>query len=226
MSKDGKLKQFDIIITNPPFGSKIKVKHKHILEKYDLGHKWKNDEKIEGENSTKETDPQILFIELCLNLLKEGGKMAIVLPDGIFGNPTDDYIRQYIKNKAKIIAIIDCHHTSFMPHTHTKTSVLILEKWGSQQQRNYPILMSIVEKCGHYNRGKDLIIKDKNGNEIIDEEFSKFTEIYKTNKDGVITEYNRLGFTLYEQELKNNILIPRYYNPETVRGNCRTKKRI
>lgn len=215
MTKDGKLKQFDIIITNPPFGSKIKVKHKHILEQYELGYKYDKDNN--KTTTTKETDPQILFIELCFNLLKDGGRMAIVLPDGVFGNPTDEYIRQFIKKRGQILAIIDCHHTSFMPHTHTKTSVLIIQKWQNKKVSNYPILMSIIEKCGHDNRGNDLVIQDENGNEMLDEEFSEFTKIYKNNPSRVIKEYDRKGFTIYENSLKNDILIPRYYNPETTK---------
>ena len=220
MGDDKKLKKFDIIITNPPFGTKIKIKNKNILEKYDLGHKWKDGVKT---NSIKHTDPQILFIELCLNLLKDGGRMAIVLPDGIFGNPTDEYIREYIKKKAEILAIIDCPHSSFMPHTHTKTSVLIIKKWNGTTTNNYPIIMSVIDKCGHDNRGNDLSIKDENGcnifdkqgNCILDEEFSKFTQIYKNSPHRVIKEYDKLAFSIYENKLKNDILVPRYYNPET-----------
>lgn len=214
MLKEGKLKKFDYVITNPPFGSKIKIKHKHILRQYDLGYKYNK----EGSktNTEKETDPQILFIELCMKLLKDGGKMAIVLPDGIFGNPSDNYIREFIKEKCKILAIVDCTHTSFMPHTHTKTSVLIVEKWNGEKTNNYPVLMSVVEKCGHDNRGKDLYKKDENGHDALDEEFSIFSSIYKNNTTRVIADgFNKLGFTVYEGNLKKNILVPRYYNPET-----------
>ncbi|MCW5962310.1 MAG: N-6 DNA methylase [Pyrinomonadaceae bacterium] len=212
-----KLKKYDVILSNPPFGSKIKVKHKHILKQYDLGYKWKRDKENDvwvKTCKTKETEPQILFIELCLKLLEDGGRMAIVLPDGIFGNPTDGYIRQWIKDKAEIIAVIDCSHNTFMPHTHTKTSVLILKKWGKTKQKNYPIMMSVVEKCGHDPRGNETYI---DGGEIktIEEEFSKVSEIYKSYPSRVIKDYDRLGFTLYEQSLKNDILIPRYYDPET-----------
>ncbi len=219
-TKDDQIKTFDVILTNPPFGSNIKIKHKEILDNYELGHKWrKNKEtgKWEKTNATKETEPQILFVELCLNLLKDGGRLAIVLPDGVFGNPTDSYIREWIKEKAEIVAVIDCPHTTFMPHTHTKTSVLILKKWEKVKKTNYPILFSIVEKCGHDNRGKDLYIKDKNGAEVKDEEFSKAVKIYYDNENRIIKNYNRLGFTQYEGKLKRGILIPRYYNPDTIK---------
>ncbi len=219
LTTDGnKLKKFNIILTNPPFGSKIKIKHQDILERYDLGHEWKENKEEKRwikTNKTKETEPQILFIELCLRLLEDGGRMAIVLPDGIFGNPTDGYIRQWIKDKAEILAVIDCPHTTFMPHTHTKTSVLILKKWERTKSSNYPIFMSIVEKCGHDNRGKEIYKKDEKGKEILDEEFSEAAKIYLNYPSRVIKQYNRLGFTFYEENLKNGILIPRYYDPDT-----------
>ncbi|MEM3074971.1 MAG: N-6 DNA methylase [Candidatus Pacearchaeota archaeon] len=219
LAEDGKekKKKFDVILTNPPFGSKIKIKHEHILKKYDLGHKWefKNGKWIKT-SSTKETEPQILFIELCLNLLEDGGRMAIVLPDGIFGNPTDGYIREWIKDKAEILAVVDCPHTTFMPHTHTKTSVLFLKKWGKSKNQNYPIFMSVVEKCGHDNRGNEIYKKD-NKDEIKDEEFTEVAEIFNKNKSRIIKGFDRLGFTLYEGNLRNGILIPRYYDPDTIK---------
>src|SRR5690606_14397486 len=64
--------KFDMIFTNPPFGAKVKVETE-IASRYHL--------------SKYSTAPEVLFIEACYDYLKEGGKMAIVLPDGILGNP-------------------------------------------------------------------------------------------------------------------------------------------
>lgn len=227
LTENGKIKTYDVIMTNPPFGKNIKVKHDYILKEYDLGHKWKYSEGEGGwkkTNEIKETEPQILFLELCLNLLRDGGRLAIVLPDGMFGNPTDGYIREWIKDKAEILAVIDCSHNTFMPYTHTKTSVLILKKWGKTRQKNYPIMMSIVEKCGHDTRGKEIYKKNEEDEEILDEEFSKATEIYKKNLNRVIKGFDRLGFTLYEGNLVNGILIPRYYDPDIVKEIERLKQ--
>lgn len=213
------LKKYNVILTNPPFGTKIKVHHEHILKKYDLGHKWKFDKETDKwvkTNKTKNTEPQILFIERCLNLLEDGGRMAIVLPDGIFGNPTDGYIREWIKDKAEILAVIDCPHNTFMPHTHTKTSVLVLKKWKQSKQKNYPVMMSVVEKCGHDTRGNEVYIK-QGEKEVLDEEFSKTASIFKQHPNRIIKGFNRLGFTLYEQDLIDGILIPRYYDPDTIK---------
>lgn len=225
LTNNGKLKKFDVILTNPPFGSKIKVKHEHILKQYDLGYKWEcKDGEWKKLNKTKETEPQILFIELCLNLLEDGGRMAIVLPDGIFGNPTDGYIREWIKDKAEIMAIVDCPHTTFMPHTHTKTSVLFVKKWSNQKNKNYSIMMSVVDKCGHDNRGNEVYSLNENNEEVLDEEFSQVIEIYKKSPSRVIKGFDRLGFTIYEGNLKEGILIPRYYDPDTIKEIERLEK--
>ncbi|HEC88376.1 MAG TPA: hypothetical protein ENI52_03575 [Thermoplasmata archaeon] len=218
---DETLKQFDIILTNPPFGAKIKIIDEDVLENYDLGHRWKkkgeaSEEKWKITGTVKKTEPQILFIERCLDFLKPGGRMAIVLPDGIFGNPTDGWVRQWIKDKAEILAIIDCPPETFMPHTHTKTSVLFLRKWDGVKKKNYPIFCGIVKKCGHDARGNDIfkIIEEE---EILDEEFSEITQNFLDSNDRIVKGFNRKGFTLYEGKLKNGILIPRYYNPDTVK---------
>jgi type I restriction enzyme M protein len=121
------LESFDIVLTNPPFGSNIKVEGEEKLKQYDLAFQWKKTKTQQGLTKSNLKDkeaPQILFIERCLQLLKEGGKMAIVLPDGIFGNETESYVRNWILNNAKIVAIIDIPLETFLPHTGTKTSVL------------------------------------------------------------------------------------------------------
>ncbi|MFX1243176.1 MAG: class I SAM-dependent DNA methyltransferase, partial [Promethearchaeota archaeon] len=98
---------FDYIFTNPPFGVKIPINNKEVLSDYKLGHVWKNtNNKWEMHNKlAKQQAPQVLFIERCVQLLKYGGKLAIVLPEGIFGNPTDRYIWEYLTSMGKILGI-------------------------------------------------------------------------------------------------------------------------
>ena len=126
-----KMEYFDVVMTNPPFGSKIPVKGEEILKQYDLGHSFEEDKKtgkyIKDKLKQKET-PQILFIERCLQLLTTNGKLAVVLPDGILGNDSLVYLREWILDKAQILAAIDVPIETFMPYTSTKTSILILRK--------------------------------------------------------------------------------------------------
>ena len=151
---------FDVLLTNPPFGSTIKVEGEEKLKQFNLAHQWKKkkiDNEFEKNNLKDKEAPQILFIERCLQLLRDGGKMAIVLPDGIFGNETESYVRNWILQNAKIIAIIDVPLETFLPHTGTKTSILILQKVEKEKiKENYPIFLSIAEYCGHDRRGKEI----------------------------------------------------------------------
>src|SRR5699024_6934179 len=113
---------------NPPFGSKIPITGTELLRQYNFGHIWKYDKKEMNweKGKLKESEsPQILFIERCLQLLKPGGKLGIVLPDGILGNDKLGYIREYLLKNAKLMAVIDVPIETFMPHTSTKTSVII-----------------------------------------------------------------------------------------------------
>ncbi len=157
---------FDIAVTNPPFGSNIPIKGEETLKQFNLGHKWKfdkNSKKWIKQNSLNNkgkkggVEPQILFIERCLQFLKVGGKVGIVLPDGIYGNDQLGYIREFLRANAKIIAIIDVPSETFQPNTSTKTTILIAEKIEPNTEvKNHHIFMAICEKCGHDRRGNPL----------------------------------------------------------------------
>lgn len=112
---------FDILMANPPFAGDIK--ESKILARYELG---KN---ANGKTQSK-VGRDILFIERNLDMLKPGGRMAIVLPQGRFNNSSDKYIREFIAQRARILAVVGLHQNVFKPHTGTKTSVLFLQKWG------------------------------------------------------------------------------------------------
>lgn len=176
----------DIIMTNPPFGKKCVIDDKKILQHYKLGHKWEKDPQGNWQVTNKIDEsrtPDILFIERCLDLLKPGGRMAIVLPDGILGNDGLEYVRHFILTEADIVAIIDCPVESFLPSTDTKTSLLILKKKKSKGlPQTFESFMAIPKSCGHDRRGKELYIRDENGDIVmsngvpkIDNDFEEVT---------------------------------------------------
>lgn len=168
------LNSFKVLLTNPPFGAKIPIKGESLLKQYELGHKWKfNKDEDRWEITNKLWDkqpPQILFIERCIRLLEEGGRMGIVLPDGLLGNISDGYIRQFIRDNCKLLGVIDCPVETFQPSTSTKTSILLLQKKEGKKEK-YPIFMAVAKKCGHDRRGKE--IQDDDFPEVINE-FNKF----------------------------------------------------
>lgn len=122
----------DLILTNPPFGSKIPIDDPAILDQFDLGHHWDYDEDADvWVKSTRTTSrpPEILFIERCVQLLKpETGRAALVLPDGILGSPGLGFVRQWILAHTTILASVDLHPDTFQPGTSVQTSVLVLQR--------------------------------------------------------------------------------------------------
>ncbi len=153
---------FALLLTNPPFAGEIRdqaMLRQYFFSKDKRGH-LKN--KVERH---------ILFIERCLDFLKPGGRMAIVLPQGILNNTNTEYVRNWLFDKARILAVIGLHGNTFKPHTGTKTSVLFLQKWqkGKQPPKDYPIFMAVSKKPGKDNSGEYVYKKDKFGNKLLDE---------------------------------------------------------
>lgn len=155
------LGSFDIVVTNPPFGSRIPVTGEELLSQYSLGRLWKTRKEADKTDYVRTSrlkpfeSPQILFIERCLDFLREGGRMAIVLPEGVLGNTATGYVRRFIRNKAEVVAIVDCPLETFLPSTPTKVCILVLQKLGKPQERS--VFMAIAQKCGHDRRGVPLI---------------------------------------------------------------------
>lgn len=160
--KQNKEFNFDIIMANPPFAGD--VKETRILGKYELG---KNSQ---GKMQNK-VGRDILFIERNLDFLKPGGRMAIVLPQGRFNNSSDKYIRDFIAERCRILAVVGLHVNTFKPHTGTKTSVLFVQKWDDElcpKKEDYPIFFATQQKKGKDNSGDKIYVKLSDGSNTLD----------------------------------------------------------
>lgn len=154
--------EFDIVMANPPFAGDIK--ESRIIHKYDLGFNDKN-------KAVNKIGRDILFIERILNMLKDGGRMAIVLPQGRFNNTSDKRIREYISQYARILAVVGLHGNTFKPHTGTKTSVLFAQKWDDElcpKVEDYPIFFAVSEKGGKDSSGDYIYVKGEDGLDKLD----------------------------------------------------------
>ena len=217
-----RLGTFNVVLTNPPFGSKILIKGQQVLAQYDLGHRWRRDK--ESGVSMKTTalyddqSPQLLFLERCLQLLKSDGRMGIVLPESIFGNPTYEHVITFLRSRAKIVGVVslpeELFKTSGKGGTHTKTCILFIEK--TLPVEDYDILMSVVRWCGHDSRGNPTLRKNNDGSEtLLDDVPSvalRFDEL-RNSEDGVL-KFTKLGFRLRASQVRNNIFVPKYYDPD------------
>ena len=154
---------FDILMANPPFAGDIK--ETRILAKYELGKK-------NGGKYQTAVGRDILFIERNLDFLKPGGRMAIVLPQGRFNNSSDKYIREFIAEKCRILAVVGLHGNVFKPHTGTKTSVLLLQKWDDTlcpKVEDYPIFFATMQEPSKDNSGEKIYLptRDTHGHLIV-----------------------------------------------------------
>lgn len=166
------LGSFDIVFTNPPFGSRIPIDDPHVLDQFELT-------RFEATSPRSSMPPEQLFIERCWQLLKPGGRLAIVLPDSILSNPGLTFIRRWIFKRCRIIASIDLPQETFEPFTGTKTSILILQKKSEQQMKleeasgrieDYEVFMTIPQAVGHDRRGQPVYLRTPEGEIIWQEE--------------------------------------------------------
>ncbi len=127
---------FDFIITNPPFGSTIRQTEQAYLKTYQLGKKEEDWLAIAArQQDTRDgQSTEVLFIEQDYKFLKEGGYLAIVLPDGILTNSSMQYVRTQIEDWFRIVAVISMPQTAFAANgAGVKSSVLFLKKWTKEQ---------------------------------------------------------------------------------------------
>lgn len=170
---------FDLLLTNPPFAGEII--DRTVLNAYELA---KNDK---GKLRNK-MERHILFIERALNLVKPGGRLAIVLPQGVLNNTNMEYIRNWIFDKARILAVVGLQVNTFKPHTGTKTSVLFLQKWAKDEKSldDYPIFMAVSKKSGKDNSGDYVYKKDEKGEIAFD---SKGNKVLDHDLDQIADEF-------------------------------------
>ena len=155
-SADNAQGKFDMIFTNPPFGAKVEV-----------------DVEIARRYALNSNAPEVLFIEACYNFLKPGGKMGIVLPDGILGNPNTESVRKWILENFKLLASVDLPVETFLPQVGVQASLLFLQKKTAEEllipldKEDYDVFMAIVEQVGKDRRGVPIYKKDEDGAEIL-----------------------------------------------------------
>ena len=172
----------DVVMTNPPFGSNIPITSPNILSDYELARVWERTEDGGFRNTGRlqgSVAPEVLFIERCLDWLKPGGRMGIVLPDGILGNPGDEYIRWWILRHCWVLGSVDLPVEVFIVEANVNilTSLLFLKKKTQQEIQaedlgaaaDYPVFMAVAEKVGFDRRGNTLFRKSPDGEEIVEE---------------------------------------------------------
>ncbi len=214
--------QFDVVLTNPPFGNKGKVEDQRILKAYMLARRWNKN----GEHEWKPSNivlpgqsPDILFIEQCLKFLKPGGRMAIVLPDGILQNVSNSSVRHWIRVHAQVMAVVSIPQEAFVPYgTGIKTSLLLLQKNPASQKQF--CFMAHLEKIGYDVKAQPIYKKDSLGRPLknaqgillVDNDVETIAGAYASFKHNASIQATEKIYTIPNADL-NSRLDAEHYRP-------------
>lgn len=212
---------FDVVLTNPPFGSKGKVEDQKILKSYLLARKW-NKSSSNGWEVSKTVlagqSPEILFIEKSIKLLRAGGLMAIVLPDGLLQNISNGHIRYWLRSQARILGVISIPQEAFIPYgTGIKTSLLVVQKLPAN---NDSCFMAQIKKMGYDVKGQTLykrnesgvVARTKSGLPIVDDDIDDISKSFTSFINGEF-EQNSDCVYVVQNDLLNSRLDAEHYLP-------------
>ena len=195
-----------VSFSNPPFGKDIKVTGIEKLSQYDLAYK------VNASGKRKLSDEgnvSTLFLERNMQLLRDGGRLAIILPETYFHAPVHSTVREFIY-KHNIQWIIDLPHNTFRPHNNAKCIAIIIQKNKPQQPA---IHMAVAEYIGHDHNGQPIYKTAPDGtktNEILDDTVEIIEEIKKLHAGEVFMP--KYTFTVDARKvIEGDILVPRYY---------------
>ena len=193
---------YDLVLCNPPFGTRIVEKRWEILRNFDMGHAWNygDDGRIQKTDDVKKAQQTgILFAELCVKLVKSGGRVGIILPNGYLGNASTEYValREWMLRHTRVVAVVAFPRFTFKKSgADVSASVLVLERRESgianaADSEDYPIYFGMIESVGWqagdkmakpvYLRDRETgeILLDDNNDPVLDSDFGMVLDEYK-----------------------------------------------
>lgn len=203
------LGSFDVVLTNPPFGTKIVSASTQTLRTFALAKRWRpnGDDRLEATTELlSRVPPQVLFIERCLSLLKNGGRLGMVVPESLLSNKSYRYVVQYLQEQMRMQAVVGMpdalFKTSGKGGTHTKTCLIVAEKSSPTGNRG-KVFMAEAKWCGQDSRARSIPNND----------LPAILDNYNQFRAGRKSKASPLGFGLPINKIRDNVLCPRYYDP-------------
>lgn len=194
-------KEMNVVLCNPPFGSQTVEKREEVLAGYDLGHRWERDPKSgKWQRTDAVLEAQqlgILFIERGYKMLVDGGRLAIIVPEGYLCTATYGYIRQWLLDHMEVMSLIELPRRMFLKsEADLRSNVLLARrltpsKLAERQRGDYPIYTNLVRKVGHkLGKGfpKIYLRDDETGLQRMDEDNSPLID---TDFTGVLSGFRR-----------------------------------
>lgn len=210
--------RFNIVLTNPPFGANVEesdiIEESHVIVPEDVEKRYKEEygslyqeatDKVKaaiGKSilslfnlpKSDKIKTEILFIERCLALLKPGGRLGIVLPEGIFNNPSLAYVRKYCEDRAFIRAVVSLPQETFLSSkASVKASILFVQKFTAEDRRKFETLKTqALEETEEKYQDQKSRLKDIIANKELKEEKDKAKKALKELEDVIANEARAL----------------------------------
>lgn len=204
---DNQLKKFDVVLTNPPFGEDRAFvpkddKDLEMIQCYELWHLYSNKGEEESQAKKKKAEKQaskidlgVVFLENAYRILKENGRMGIVLSNSIASIDTHKIARKWLMDKMRIVAIFDLPANVFA-ETGVNTSIIVAYKPNEKElaklkERNYQIFAKDIQKVGYEVKTSKRV--------------KFFSPNYKINYDNFEIEIDKDGRALLDEEFTETI---------------------
>lgn len=204
LSNQFKNGRFTKVFTNPPFGAPLKIKY--------------SDAKKSGLSiadyveTGKDIELGLAMFNRCYDLLREGGRICIVLPETYFFSPSYKYVREWVKERMKPICVANVPMDAFQGFCRAKTNLYIFEKLHEDKSNLHEdsdvVTFMNPQTCGIYKNGSDRFVVDETGKrtDVIDnkllEQAIEYSQGEKKN------QYDIALSTIY----KSDVLVPQYFD--------------
>ncbi|MYB19137.1 MAG: N-6 DNA methylase [Holophagales bacterium] len=180
--------RFDIVLTNPPFGANVeptdKVLHSDVAEDWEMRDRYveeygdcyrKAQDRLRAavnrpittlfdlpRSPKSKIKTEVLFVERCLDLLKPGGRLGIVLPEGVFNNPSLAYVRAFVEARAFLRAVVSLPQETFVSSgASVKCSLLFLQKFTEEEKACLETLREEVQAEGESGAKARRLVRER-----------------------------------------------------------------
>lgn len=190
---------FNLIMTNPPFGSTIKADEVGYYKEYELfeknlGFTEAKDRIADDNNKNKwrlSQSTEILFLERCYKYLADGGYLAVVIPDGVLTNSTSQYVRDWMIEKFRIISVVSLPQHAFSHvKAGVKSSILFLKKHPKELTEKFEKSLSEVKDSVIKEKGLDKEQRAERVLELYKERIFKYSADYEV----LMLEVENIGY--------------------------------
>ncbi len=204
---------FNVVVTNPPFGRKLKISARvGRRQNYQVSRKWQYNS-VQGiwEPTDRFTDREvgIVFLERCIQLLEDDGRLAIVLPDTFLFSPSNQWLVYWLCTNFTITHSINVPIEAFEPYCRAKTSILVLRK--TPPKTGQLIRGVLSQSFGEDKHGHPLYRLDAQGKQtdLLDDEMAEATGYMQSNTE---RSRRKLWFTFPQSAARSSgVLVASYH---------------